>query len=401
LGDIGLRIAHAMVDAGARRLVLLGRTPLPARAEWNSIDGQSRIGRRVNAVRALEAKGAAVHILTADVGDANELARALDGYAREAWPAIRGIVHAAGLLDNRLADTMDRATFDRVVNPKLNGALHLDRLLPDVDLFVLFSSTGGFLVQPGQANYAAANAGLDGLAHDRRARGKHALSIAWGVWAGLGLVSGGTAERNVEEMSRQGIKAFSADQGVALFHWLLRRNEAMVTVLPVVWSEFRRARAGRGSSVFRRQLEGANGEHDPSSNVAASLRRAQTPLERRRVIDGVLRDAAARVLRLPPSRLDARRPLGSVGLDSLMALELRNRLQATLERSLPATLLWNYPTLDALGDYLSDEPAPGQAVPSPGVSAPAVAIAVADVSQMSDDDAAKALRAPRQRGRSV
>jgi myxalamid-type polyketide synthase MxaE and MxaD len=283
--------------------------------------------------------------------------------------------------------------------------MHLDRLIPDAEVFILFSSTGGFLAQAGQANYAAANAGLDALARDRRARGRHALSIAWGVWADTGLVRDDTGARNVEELGRQGIQAFSADQGVALFAWLLRRDEPMITVLPATWSVFRRARAGRTLPLFRHQLEGIadSDGREPSNALAARVRGATSPLERRQLIDGAVRDAAARVLRLPATRLDARRPLGSVGLDSLMALELRNRLEALFERSLPATLLWNYPTLEALSMYLADSlapvVAPAATVSTATESIAGLSFALGDVAQMSDDDAAQALRATRQRSR--
>ena len=288
LGEIALRIAHGIVDAGVRRLVLLGRTALPPRAEWNALDATSVAGRRVKAVRGLEAKGAAVHLLTADVGDELQLASALDAYTNEAWPPIRGVVHAAGLLDSRLANVMDRATFDRVFVPKLNGALHLDRLLPDLDLFVLFSSAAGFLAQPGQANYAAANIGLDALALDRRARGQHGLSIAWGVWEALGLVREGAGARNVVEMTRQGFRSFSPEQGVSLFRWMLQRDEAMIAVVPMSWSEFRRARAGRALSLLRERFEnivddgkdGSRRHRGPRAQRIVAVR--TTPADRQR-----------------------------------------------------------------------------------------------------------------------
>jgi malonyl CoA-acyl carrier protein transacylase len=406
LGDIGLRIAASMVDAGARRLVLLGRTPLPPRTQWSSLPADSRDGRRAAAVRALEAKGAAVHLLSADVGDAAQLGAALDAYAAEGWPPIRGVVHAAGSLDNRLAGEMDTKVFDRVVVPKLHGAVHLDRLLPDLDLFVLFSSTGAFLAQPGQANYAAANAGLDAFARDRCARGRHALSIAWGVWAGTGIVRDRAGGRNVEELKRQGVQAFDPEQGVALFGWLLSRVQRGVTVLPVSWPAFKRARGGRDFPLFRAQLAAAQDEDvDGTSDFAVRLREARSPAKRRQLVAEGVRETAAQVLRRAPARIDGRRTLGSMGLDSLMALEFRNRLEGLFARSLPATLLWNYPSLDALAAFLSDD-APTLPVPSSPMVERAdalsesslesdgdIVVALADLTAVSDADITRALRA--------
>ena len=130
------------------------------------------------------------------------------------------------------------ARFDAVVRPKLVGAQLLDRLLPDLDLFMMFSSTGAFLAQPGQANYAAANAGLDALALDRRARGLPAMSIAWGVWENTGLVKNEAGSRNVGEMARQGIHSFTPDRGAAMFAWLCGQSQPTTVVLPMDWAAF-------------------------------------------------------------------------------------------------------------------------------------------------------------------
>ena len=127
LGGIALEIAKAMVRDGARRLVLLGRSPLPARSAWAGIPETTAVGRRVAAVRALEHAGASVHLLQADVADEEQLQAALAAYRDEGWPAIRGVIHAAAVLDSHLTNDMDRAAFERVMAPKLAGALNLDQ----------------------------------------------------------------------------------------------------------------------------------------------------------------------------------------------------------------------------------------------------------------------------------
>ena len=174
-------------------------------------------GQRIAAVRALESMGVAVHTPAVDVSDEASCVPFLDQYAAEGWPPIRGVIHAAGHSTTVLLGN-GAGTFDSVVRSKLRGAQLLDRLLPDLDLFfVLFSSIGAFLPHPGVANYAAANAGLDALAQDRRARGLPALSIAWGPWENTGLALGQAGEHGIVEMARLGIQTIPTRRAAALF----------------------------------------------------------------------------------------------------------------------------------------------------------------------------------------
>ncbi|MEO8152059.1 MAG: type I polyketide synthase [Rhizobacter sp.] len=395
LGGVALHIARAMVSSGARRLVLMGRTALPSRDTWSQLDPASAAGQRVAAVRELEALGAAVHLATVDVADEAALRACLQAYEAQAWPPIRGVVHAAGAFDNHLASAMSAQAFDAVLAPKLHGAQWLDKLLPDLDLFVLFSSTGAFLAQAGQANYAAANAGLDALAMDRHARGLPAISVAWGVWADTGLVRGDAGERNVAEMARQGIRAFAPEKAAALFPWLCARTEAHVAVLPMDWAAFRRVRAGRADALYRELTASAAPAALPASGLNEQLAKA-TPAERRLLLEAVVKDAVGQVLKIAAARLDPRKALGAMGLNSLMAMELRNRLEAALGRSLSATLAWNYPTVEALAAHLAggDVVAPPVHAASPTPAAPSSAA----VAALSDAEAALALRGAGRRG---
>ena len=399
LGDIGLHVARAIAARGARRLVLLGRTPLPAREEWSRTPVESAAGQRVAAIRSLEAQGVAVHLASVDVGDEAQLRAFLHRYSAEAWPPIRGVIHAAGSFGNELAARMDQRTFDAVVRPKLVGAQLLDKLLPDLDLLMMFSSTGSFLAQPGQANYAAANAGLDALALDRNARGLPAMSIAWGVWENTGLVKNEAGSRNVGEMARQGIHSFKPDRGAAMFAWLCGQSQPTTVVLPIDWAVFGRANAGRTFPIFRDHMADAGAEASNAGDLGTRLASAN-PAERRRLLLSVVRDTVSRVLKITPSRLDTRKALGSLGLNSLMAMELRNHLEAALGRPLSATLAWNHPTVDALVAHLAgDEPAaaPRATVPAPAASPGGMAERLEELTALSDDDAALALRPRRQR----
>ncbi len=397
LGGAGLHIARAMAAAGARRLVLLNRTALPSRDQWATIDALCGVGQRIAALRELEAAGVAVHVAAVDVADAEQLAAFLQRWRAEAWPAIRGVVHAAGLFGNQLAARMDVEAFDAVLRSKLRSAQLLDRLLPDLDVFALFSSTGAFLAQAGQANYASANAGLDALAHDRRARGLPAHSIAWGVWRDTGLVKGVAGASNVAEMARQGLGSFAPDRGAALFGWLCGQDTVHTVALPADWAVFAQARAGRNTPLCRELTGDAPTATDGLGGAALAGRLGQRgAAERRTLLEAVVRDSVGQVLKLNPARIDSRRTFGSMGLSSLMAMELRNRLEAALARPLSATLAWNHPTVDELVRHLGGEQG-APAVPaaaSTGVPAAPKELptGIAELAAMSDEDALLSLR---------
>nr|WP_294524324.1 type I polyketide synthase [uncultured Rhodopila sp.] len=392
LGGVGLEIARAMAAGGARRLILAGRTPLPPRELWSAEPSGSPAGQRIEAVRALELMGVAVHTPAIDISDETELRSFLDRYMAEGWPPIRGVIHAAVTLDNRLAGSMSATTFESVVRPKMRGAQLLDRLLPDLDIFVLFSSIGGFLPHSGVANYAAANAGLDALALDRRARGLPALSIAWGPWENAGLALGEAGEHAVAEMGRLGIQAMPTGRAAALFRWLCGGSVAAVAVLRADWAKFQQARSTRPGSLFKDLLAGLTAQVLEPSALLGQLASAD-PAQRRRILEPLVRSAVGQVLKIAPARLDGRKSLGNMGLSSLMAIELRNRLETVLGRPLSATLAWNYPTIEAIvGVLAEDKPdAPRAIMPAVPGDGDELTESLAAVASLSDEAAMLAL----------
>jgi len=352
-------------------------------------------------VQALEHAGASVHLVTADVADDAQLRAALDDYAREGWPPIAGVIHLAAALESRLTGDLDEESFERVLRPKLDGALVLDRLLPDVELFVVFSSIAAFWAPVGMAGYVAANAGVDALVQARRASDRVALSIQWGPWAGVGLHEHSISDRAMDELTRDGVGTMTAGQGTELFAALLGRDEPVIAVLPVDWSAFGRNGWAGHSSLFR-AVAGDDGA--PHRSGSADELSQAAPAERRAGLERIVRDALGGVLRLPADQIDRHRQFGSLGLDSIMGLELRNRLERALQRPLSATLAWNYPTVDALATYLDALIAPDgspsglAAAADPALStAPTpvdvgLATLLAELTSLTDDDAARALR---------
>jgi phthiocerol/phenolphthiocerol synthesis type-I polyketide synthase B len=386
-GYIGLQLARAMAARGARRLILLGRSAPPPRDAWGAVDPDSVVGQRIAAVRALEREGVAVHLAAIDVVDESALRVFLDSYVAEGWPPIRGVIHSAGAVDDCLVHSIGEARFDALLGPKLRGAQHLDRLLPDLDVFALMSSMATFLPHSGQANYAAANAGLDALALNRRARGSHAVSIGWGVWEDTGLLRGVSGEAKTEILRRPGIRVIPAARGADLFALLCQSGETIPVVLPIDWAEFKQARSGRDYPIFADNIAAAEAKRNQARGAVRSSRNGDS-------MDQTVRKAVGAVLKIPPSRLDPRKPLGAMGLTSLMAIELRNLLEGALRRPLSATLAWNHPTIEALVDFLGD--GGSKAFTSPvaygGSPGDATAIELSAFSNLSDAEALAALR---------
>ena len=202
------------------------------------------------------------------------------------------------------------------------------------------------------ASYAAANAGLDALAHDRRARGLHGLSIQSGAWMDTGMHSGASAETNMRQLHDIGIRGFTPPQGVAVFSALAGRAEACITVMPIDWAMFAASRRGRDLQLF----EGHASVEAPARAGRASMSRTAWSGRGR---DRAPPTAGAHRARgcwqrtqAAPARIDPRKATRCDGPHSLMAMELRNRLKPALGRPLSATLAWNYPTVDALVGFL-------------------------------------------------
>jgi acyl transferase domain-containing protein/acyl carrier protein len=346
LGGLGLAVARWMAEKGARDLVLAGRTaPSPAASE---------------AVNALARAGVRVHLARLDVADpaqVDDLVAEID----RTMPPLRGVVHAAGVLDDGILLEMTADRFASVMASKVEGAwnLHAATAGRPLDLFVLFSSVTSLLGSPGQGNYAAANAFLDALAAYRRGKGQPALAIQWGPWRSVGLAAS-RADRG-ERLARRGLGGLRPEEGLAALDRLVRGGSSATAVMRFEWAQWRDSEpAAAMSPLFLRLAEegGAPTPANPGSDSPLSLRDSLLAVERGPLrqsrLESHLQERVAQVLRLPSARVDVHRPLKTLGLDSLMALELRNRLEADLGLSLSATFVFNYPTVSVLAPYLAE-----------------------------------------------
>jgi 6-methylsalicylic acid synthase len=349
LGALGLEVAHWLARRGARRLVLAGRTGLPPREKWDSVTDPATLSR-IDSVRALEAGGVTVRALPLDVADRAAAAAALSPDAL-GLPPVRGIVHLAGVLDSRMVGNVDEESLATVLRPKADGALVLHELYPpgSLDFLVLFSSCGPLLGLPGQASYAAANAVLDALAHHRNASGHDdTLTVDWTSWRGLGMST--SSELIDAELAARGVADVTAPDAFRAWEYAERHDAPSVVVLRPIPLE-----PGARRPALLRELPTEEPAAPAATGGGGDQRLAGLTGEQlREYLVGEVSRHVAGEMRLGPADLDIRRPLAEMGLDSVMTLVIRRRLEKRFRLSLPATLLWNRPTVQAISDYLTE-----------------------------------------------
>ncbi|WP_440074321.1 type I polyketide synthase, partial [Streptosporangium sp. OZ121] len=348
-GGLGALVARHLVTAyGVRHLLLASRrgAQAPGAAEL---------------VAELTELGASVEVAACDVSDRDALAELIAGIPAE-YP-LKGVVHAAGVADNGLIGSLTAERFDGVLGSKADAAWHLHELTADLDLsaFVLFSSAGGLVLAAGQASYAAANVFLDALAAHRRSAGLVATSLAYGLWDADTGLSGWLTEADRERMRRQGLPALSVEEGLALFDAGLASDVATLVPLRVDVPALRSR--GEALPVLLRGLVRGPVRRAVRSGGSALVQRLEGVDEarRREVVLEVVRQEVATVLgHASATAVQADRAFQELGFDSLTAVELRNRLMAVSGLRLPATLVFDYPTAEAVADYLAAELAGGQ-----------------------------------------
>jgi acyl transferase domain-containing protein/acyl carrier protein len=378
LGSLGLQVAQSCVQRGARHVALLGRTP-PSEPARSSIE-------------ALEATGAKILTLQADVADVGQLRAALETIAAS-MPPLGGIVHAAGTLADGLLASHEWSRFSTVFAPKVFGGWNLHELTRQMplDFFVTFSSIASVLGSPAQANYAAANAFLDALAHARRAQGLPAISINWGPWAGGGMAARDSGADRRWSDEGLGIRAFSPEQALHALADVLGRDTTQVSVMSVNWPRFTRLFYGVDtvpflSEIADRDATGQDGD-GVKGQLLEELRNAH-PAERRDLLIARVRERIVAVLGLESGDdLAAHRGFFDMGMDSLMALELKNALQNDLAITIAPTVVFEHPTIESLADYLvSDVLAleTREAAPAPAVVDPTLAAKIEELLATAD-----------------
>ncbi|WP_055526543.1 type I polyketide synthase [Streptomyces graminilatus] len=349
-GTLGAAFArHLVAHYGARHLLLVNRR------------GPDRPGVP-ELIAELAELGARATVVGCDVADREALRSLLS-----AIPADRplgAVIHAAGTVDDGVVTRLTPERFPGVLGPKAVAARHLHELTRDMDLtmFAMFSSAAGTLGSPGQANYSAANAYLDGLAQHRVACGLPALSLAWGLWQPADGITGNLTDVDLERLNRAGIGELSTEQGLALFDLAVVGDDAVTVPVKLNVAALRRRPRDHGSlSPLLWSLAPARtgGTSVPAVGQAGPLLgerlAAVRPADRlETVVDAVQEHLATVLGHTTPTSLDTARGFLDLGVDSLAAVELRNRLHAETGLALATTLVFDYPNVTGLAGHLLD-----------------------------------------------
>ncbi|MER6416854.1 type I polyketide synthase [Streptomyces humidus] len=362
-GGVGAHVARDLAARGAEHLLLVGRR------------GPAAPG--ADALRAeLTGLGARVTIAACDVADGAALRELLETVPADA--PLTTVIHAAGVLDDGTLDTLDPGRLASLMRVKVTAARALHEATAELEptAFVVFTSFMGVLGSAGQGNYAAANAALDALVAQRRAAGLPGTAVAWGAWAGGGLVEAGTAER----LKSLGIAAMDPGDAVRAYRAALADDDELAVVADVDWERFRQAVGLPGGALLSAlPSRTAPAAQDPRERPVRGELAALPAAERVRHVTELVRTHAAAVLRhRTGSDIPAARAFAELGFDSLTAVELRNRIGAATGLRLPATVLFDHPTPRALAAHLLTELAPGDAGPDTADPAAATGATHAD-----------------------
>jgi acyl transferase domain-containing protein/ubiquinone/menaquinone biosynthesis C-methylase UbiE/acyl carrier protein len=340
LGGFGLAVAERLAQRGVRHLALVGRS------------GPSPSAQVI--VEALRRRGVALKTYQADIADREQTQHVLADVERTMGP-LRGIVHAAMVLDDAPIELLDEERMWTAMRPKLLGAWNLHALTTDapLDFFVLFSSVTSTIGNPGQANYVAGNAFLDMLAHYRTARGLPALTVNWGGVGEVGYVVNST--EMTEKLDRFGVTLMPLSETLDTLDELISSDAVQVTVAQIEWKDVSRIFGSRVPARFC-DLMGTITNDESRTTVSADVHAileagtAELPA----LLGTYIREQLARAIGISPNRIDLQQSLLSLGVDSLIALEMRNRLNADLDLNIPLAKLMQSESIEAFAAYIAD-----------------------------------------------
>jgi acyl transferase domain-containing protein/acyl carrier protein len=354
-GALGRVVTTYLAERGARHITLLGRSAIPSRSSWPTLTEDDPHFATVTTIRALEHLG--VHIATAslDVADEGQVASWLSDHAQAGGRPVRGIIHAAGSVRDQLLVNASEADFTAVMAPKITGTRVLHEAFKDhaLEFFVMFGSAGSTIASPGQGNYAAANAFLDAFAHYRVAQGLPALTIGWGPWS-VGMVE----ELKLEKLyAQRGIELITPAVGARILDRLINQKTPSVVAITADWNRARQGGfSGRVPPMFSElgTSETAAAQNDADGSILAVL--AATPeMDRPAVIAAQVKSIVATVFDCAVDDFEADDMLEDIGLDSMMAMDFRVRINMVFSIDLPVLEILRGGSVNSLADRVLAE----------------------------------------------
>lgn len=357
LGTLGLRAACRLAERGARELILMARTPLPPRETWEGIDAQHRQAGIISRLRELESQGAIVRIVCGDVSNERDVRNLLEREKNENWASIRGIIHAAGDLRAKPVCQIDEPFLDSILRAKVLGTwlLHWYFQNRNLDFFVMFSSASSLFAPSGHAGYAAANSFLDCMARYRRAKNQNATSIGWGVWEDSGLA----ARSMVDSFNRNRMELIDFHSGLDLFERLTVEGIPHLYAISGGWKDWLNYCPELRKDGFLQDVIKNRRESEAIHSKIISERKPiqdilqQTERENRlSILRQFILSELARVLKIEELRIDLNQSLLHLGFDSLMAVEMKNRIETNVGIAMPVARLLEGKSINEYAELL-------------------------------------------------
>ncbi|MBD2136213.1 SDR family NAD(P)-dependent oxidoreductase [Anabaena sp. FACHB-1237] len=345
LGALGLEIARWLVSKGARNIVLMGRNAPQAKAQ--------------RVITELEGSGVNVSVYLGDVGIREDVENVINQIETDV--PLRGVIHAAGVLDDGMLSDMSWDRFSKVLQPKVDGTWYLHDCTRhlDVELFVCFSSIASLLGSAGQGNYAVANGFMDALMSYRESQGLPGLSVSWGPWAEGGMAAS-LGEQYLTRLQAQGLASIPVNLGFRALDELMNTNHHQIGVFSLDWERFSQQLSPDATMGLLDNFISAISSQNVVESQQSSLfikKLEDAPIRARKdLLLSHIRGHIAKILGMKiPEQISLRERLFDLGIDSLMAVELKNILQSSLGCSVRSTMLFDYPTLEALVNYLIED----------------------------------------------
>ena len=339
LGALGQHLARWLVSHGAKRIVLTSRTGVSSRS--------------IKTIQELEATGATITVVKADAADEAQMTALIQSFG-ESLPVLGGVIHAAGVVSTQPLDLVNEESLRSVLRPKVTGAWLLHRLTQNLnlDFFVLFSSSAAILGSSNLGHYAAANHFLDTLAHIRHDLNLPALSINWGWWGGAGM-----ATSELEKQFRQiGQEAMPVDSALQALEVLICSKAVHKMVASIDWNRFKPIYQAKHKHPLIERIQVQEELQNDTQATLADQLFSIPAAQRLETLQAYVQSQVAQVLGLGASdKLDPRQGFFTIGMDLVMATQLRVRLETNLGQALPSTVAFEYPTVETLTSYLSDE----------------------------------------------